>query len=47
LDDDTTLSGIIDRLDAKGDTLYINDYKTNQKINPDDHDTHEEQLTLY
>jgi RecB family exonuclease len=47
LDEDTTLSGIIDRLDAKGDTLYINDYKTNQKINPDDHDVHEEQLTLY
>lgn len=47
LDEDTTMSGIIDRLDAKGDILYINDYKTNQKVNPDDHDSHEEQLILY
>ncbi len=47
LDDDTTLSWVIDRLDSQGDTLYINDYKTNQKINPDDHDGHEEQLALY
>jgi putative RecB family exonuclease len=47
LDDDTTISGIIDRLDASGDTLYINDYKTNQRVNPDDHDSHEEQLTIY
>lgn len=47
LDDDTTISWVIDRLDAKGDTLYINDYKTNQKLNADDHDTHEEQLTIY
>ena len=47
IDDDTTLSGIIDRLDSKDDTVYITDYKTNQKLYPDDQDVHEEQLVLY
>lgn len=47
IDDDTTLSGIIDRLDSKDDTVYITDYKTNQRLYPDDQDVHEEQLVLY
>lgn len=47
IDDDTNLSGIIDRLDSKDDTIYITDYKTNQRLYPDDQDIHEEQLVLY
>lgn len=47
LDEDTNLSGIIDRLDSKDDTIYITDYKTNQRLYPDDKDVHEEQLLLY
>ena len=47
IDEDTTLSGIIDRLDSKDDIVYITDYKTNQRLYADDQDVHEEQLVLY
>lgn len=42
-----SFSGYIDRLDVDGDTITIVDYKTSKKVEPDDHDVHMQQLTLY
>lgn len=47
LNDQISFSGYIDRLDVHGDTLTIIDYKTSKKLEPDDADTHQEQITLY
>ena len=39
--------GKIDRLDIDGDTLIINDYKTNKSLPKDSNNTIEDQITLY
>lgn len=47
LDDHISFSGYIDRIDVDGDCLRIIDYKTSKQLEPDDADTHRQQLTLY
>ncbi len=47
LDDEVSFSGYIDRIDIQGDRLILIDYKTNKQLEPDDADTHRQQLTLY
>lgn len=47
LDDRISFSGYIDRIDVDGDCLRLIDYKTSKQLEPDDADTHRQQLTLY
>lgn len=39
--------GIVDRLDAAGDTIVITDYKTSRRLMSDQEDSNREQIVLY
>jgi RecB family exonuclease len=47
LNEQISFSGYIDRIDVDGDRLILIDYKTSKQLEPDDADTHRQQLTLY
>lgn len=47
LDDEISFSGYIDRIDIDNERMILIDYKTSKQLEPDDADTHRQQLTLY
>lgn len=47
LNETVSFSGYIDRIDVDNDRLILIDYKTSKQLEPDDADTHRQQLTLY
>jgi putative RecB family exonuclease len=47
LDDNISFSGYIDRIDIDNERMILIDYKTSKQLEPDDADTHRQQLTLY
>lgn len=47
LDDEISFSGYIDRIDIENERMILIDYKTSKQLEPDDADTHRQQLTLY